>query len=399
MPTSARDAGTGRRVRHAPGAFQRRAPAVQPGARQALERADVRAVRQPERPRAQLRPRGDRAGPAGPARPATSSISGSSSGSWRGRSSARATTGTSTRTSTFLQGHDTDRREPCGRVLAPDRPAHQGGRAPLRPPLRDAAQFRRVPRAGPRAMSKRKRMYLHPSADGSAPASRPLLRLPFPRRRRATARRCPTSWTRRTTAIKGAHVPIQQVGVSNFRLPLKFRRKKGATVTLETSVTGTVSLEAELKGINMSRIVRSFYDHKGEVFTGETVGRILKTYLRRVRDARTPACGSEFSYPILQRSLRSGLEGYQYLRRGLRGRADAHRQTPALRPFRLRVLLGLPLLGRAGRARARRARRLRRPSFTEEQGPAHARGGRGQEDLDRGHPGDSASGRSGRRPR
>jgi GTP cyclohydrolase IB len=112
-------------------------------------------------------------------------------------------------------------------------------------------------------------------------------------------------------AIQGAHVPIQQVGVSNFRLPLKFRTKKGGVLTLETSVTGTVSLEAELKGINMSRIVRSFYDHKGEVFTGESVGRILKSYLRSVKskDARLKL---GFSYPILQPSLRSGLKGYQF---------------------------------------------------------------------------------------
>jgi len=79
-----------------------------------------------------------------------------------------------------------------------------------------------------------------------------------------------------------------------------------------------VSLEAELKGINMSRIVRSFYDHKGEVFTGESVGRILKSYLRRVesKDARLKL---EFSYPILQKSLRSGLEGYQFYRAGFEG--------------------------------------------------------------------------------
>ena len=32
-------------------------------------------------------------------------------------------------------------------------------------------------------------------------------------------------------------------------------------LVLETSVTGTVSLEAEKKGINMSRIMRSFYAH------------------------------------------------------------------------------------------------------------------------------------------
>jgi GTP cyclohydrolase I len=112
-------------------------------------------------------------------------------------------------------------------------------------------------------------------------------------------------------AIQGAHVPIQQVGASNFKLPLKFRTKKGEVLTLEGSITGTVSLEADLKGTNMSRIVRSFYEHKDAVFTGEWMGKILCAYLKDVKskDARLKV---SFSYPMLQPSLRSGLEGYQF---------------------------------------------------------------------------------------
>ena len=112
-------------------------------------------------------------------------------------------------------------------------------------------------------------------------------------------------------AIEGAKVGIQQVGVANFRLPIRVRTKHSGILTLEARVTGTVSLEAELKGINMSRIVRSFYDHKDGVFTLEWLGRILATYLRRIKskDARLKVA---FSYPIPQRSLRSGLEGWQY---------------------------------------------------------------------------------------
>jgi len=71
-------------------------------------------------------------------------------------------------------------------------------------------------------------------------------------------------------AVEGANTPIQQVGVSNFKLPLKFSVRGGKSLTLETSVTGTVSLEANLKGINMSRIMRSFYEHKDEVYTTAT---------------------------------------------------------------------------------------------------------------------------------
>jgi len=119
-------------------------------------------------------------------------------------------------------------------------------------------------------------------------------------------------------AIQGAHVPIQQVGVHNFKLPLKFRTKKREVLTLEASVTGTVSLEADLNGINMSRIVRSFYEHKDEVFTGEWMGRILRAYLKNMesKDARLKV---SFSYPMLHRSLRSDLEGYQFYRVAFEG--------------------------------------------------------------------------------
>ena len=112
-------------------------------------------------------------------------------------------------------------------------------------------------------------------------------------------------------AIQGANVPIQQVGIHNFRLPLKIRTKAGKILTLEASVTGTVSLEAELKGINMSRIMRSFYDHQTGVVTGEWMGKILKAYLRKVetKDARLQV---RFSYPLLRPSLRSKLAGWQF---------------------------------------------------------------------------------------
>ncbi len=83
-------------------------------------------------------------------------------------------------------------------------------------------------------------------------------------------------------AIQGAAVPIQQVGVSNFRLPLKFSVKGGKTIVLEASVTGTVSLQANLKGINMSRVVRSFYEQADAVFTLERLEKILAGYRRSI---------------------------------------------------------------------------------------------------------------------
>jgi GTP cyclohydrolase I len=153
-------------------------------------------------------------------------------------------------------------------------------------------------------------MYLHRAASGAQPR----IARGYDRKFRATPRyraTLPDMMEAAHDAIQGAHVPIQQVGVHNFKLPLKFRTKAGRVLTLEASVTGTVSLEADLKGINMSRIVRSFYDHKDAVFTGEWLGKILCAYLKNVKskDARLKV---SFSYPMLQQSLRSGLEGYQF---------------------------------------------------------------------------------------
>jgi GTP cyclohydrolase I len=111
--------------------------------------------------------------------------------------------------------------------------------------------------------------------------------------------------------IEGARTAIQHVGISNFRLPIRFHTRGGADVQLETSVTGSVSLEADRKGINMSRIMRSFYKHAEKSFSFEVIGGVLDSYLNDLEsyDARIQM---RFSYPMLKRALRSGLEGYQY---------------------------------------------------------------------------------------
>ncbi|MCO8146227.1 GTP cyclohydrolase FolE2 [Rhodovulum tesquicola] len=111
--------------------------------------------------------------------------------------------------------------------------------------------------------------------------------------------------------IRGAKRPIQHVGISNFRLPIRFHTRDNGDLTLETSVTGTVSLEAEKKGINMSRIMRSFYAHAERTFSFEVIEAALDSYKSDLEsfDARIMM---RFSFPMKVRSLRSGLEGFQY---------------------------------------------------------------------------------------
>ena len=114
-----------------------------------------------------------------------------------------------------------------------------------------------------------------------------------------------------SSLIQGANVEIQQVGIHNFKLPLKFKTKDESTIELETKVTGTVSLDAHKKGINMSRIMRSFYDYKDDVFDFDLLEKILLSYKENLSSFNAKIL-LKFSYPIIQTSLRSDLNGYQY---------------------------------------------------------------------------------------
>ena len=124
-----------------------------------------------------------------------------------------------------------------------------------------------------------------------------------------------------SSLIKGAKTAIQHVGISNFRLPVRFMTRGLVTrdggsgghgdVTLQASVTGTVSLDAEKKGINMSRIMRSFYQHAEKRFSSQVVEAALDDYKSDLEsfDARIQM---RFSFPLKVDSLRSGLAGWQY---------------------------------------------------------------------------------------
>jgi GTP cyclohydrolase I len=111
--------------------------------------------------------------------------------------------------------------------------------------------------------------------------------------------------------IVGARTRIEHVGISNFRLPIRYRLRDGGEGVLDTSVTGTVSLEAEKKGINMSRILRSFYAHSEREFSFEVMAATLDDYCDHLEsfDARLMM---RFSLPLQVESLRSGLKGWQY---------------------------------------------------------------------------------------
>ena len=111
--------------------------------------------------------------------------------------------------------------------------------------------------------------------------------------------------------IVGSRTLIQHVGIANFRLPIRYHSRGGDDLTLETAVTGTVSLEAEKKGINMSRIMRSFYAHGERQFSYEVIESALDDYKRHL-DSFDARIEMRLSFPARVQSLRSGLSGWQY---------------------------------------------------------------------------------------
>ncbi|MCK0165994.1 GTP cyclohydrolase FolE2 [Jannaschia sp. S6380] len=112
------------------------------------------------------------------------------------------------------------------------------------------------------------------------------------------------------TTIRGADVPIQHVGISNFRLPMRVPTRAGDH-PVDMAVTGTVSLVAGRKGINMSRILRSFYDHADRAAGFDVAEAALDDYLTEL-DAFDARLLLRHTLPLRMASLRSGLTGWQY---------------------------------------------------------------------------------------
>lgn len=111
--------------------------------------------------------------------------------------------------------------------------------------------------------------------------------------------------------IVGARRPIQHVGISNFHLPIRYLTRDGGEVTLETAVTGTVSLDANRKGINMSRIMRSFYAHAERATSLSVIESALKDY-RTDHESLGARILMRARYPMRVAALRSELTGWQY---------------------------------------------------------------------------------------
>lgn len=99
-------------------------------------------------------------------------------------------------------------------------------------------------------------------------------------------------------------IPIDFVGIQGMHLPLKVREQNGDIQEVMADVTGTVSLDASNRGINMSRILRSLYKSKDDIFDINKIEEVLRNYQMDLEtfDAHILM---NFKYRMWQDSLRS----------------------------------------------------------------------------------------------
>lgn len=99
-------------------------------------------------------------------------------------------------------------------------------------------------------------------------------------------------------------LPIDFVGIHGFHIPIRIKEKGGDTQEVLANITGTVSLDACHAGINMSRIIRSFYKSKDDIFDINKLEEVLRNYQKDLKtfDAHILM---NFKYRIWQESLRS----------------------------------------------------------------------------------------------
>ena len=112
---------------------------------------------------------------------------------------------------------------------------------------------------------------------------------------------------------------IDRVGINRFRVPVVFRHRDGTLMNHDAEAAMFVTCPAGETGINMSRLCQMVLEEmaKGPVDVARVrtlLGRFRKEMRNGPQEPLFPAAYFDlsFSYPIRQKALKSGFEGWQY---------------------------------------------------------------------------------------
>lgn len=97
---------------------------------------------------------------------------------------------------------------------------------------------------------------------------------------------------------------IDMVGITNFRVPITLKQRDGGTQQVLASIHGFTDVQSSKLGLNLSRIIRTFYKSKDDIFDITKLEEILKQY-KKDQDAFNANIQLEFDYYVTQNSLLS----------------------------------------------------------------------------------------------
>ena len=111
-----------------------------------------------------------------------------------------------------------------------------------------------------------------------------------------------------------AKITLPKVGITSLVLPINVQRRGGDAITVKGTVSAYVSLDSiEARGINMSRLARSFYDHvdgKGSIALLDLI-KVVEDYKVKL-PAKDGYLKVRFDYPYKQKHWREPHEGWMY---------------------------------------------------------------------------------------
>lgn len=109
-----------------------------------------------------------------------------------------------------------------------------------------------------------------------------------------------------------AGIDLQKVGIRELKVPINFVRKEGTPISLETNVSMYVDLNAEVKGISMSRLPRTLYEYLNK---GEVSYQLMEDILKDLKEklfSKNSFLKFKFNYPMEKTAPASGLKGFDY---------------------------------------------------------------------------------------
>jgi len=102
-------------------------------------------------------------------------------------------------------------------------------------------------------------------------------------------------------------IPIMEVGVSNINVPFVMESKYGGMKSMVANVSMRTNLEAEVKGISMSRLIRTLKNYLDLPLKKKLIKEILIDLMKNVESTES-YMRFDFLYPIVRKSILSDNE-------------------------------------------------------------------------------------------